>query len=389
MSRNPENLKVDNEHAIERLFVLDAIRPIMNEALVAQRLLTVGYVGIELKEKDGAPTPVRSLADGLATTVAVLLPTASVQTDPKIRRSRRQLQEQLLRQQASWPDIGAIKNSAHILCADHKPNEYGLPSKLYTNHQLEGLATWSDFESVILQLLKTVSPVAAPAWVNSQHALQESLITLVAETFKNTHDHARHEVNGAEVETSIRGLYARFYPLNEIANYPASDEASSPAERFTRSFLPQPAAKAGRGKPEPTVDGILEISILDSGPGMAAKWLGKDVTEVSPKEQYEAVLQCFKKGKTSTSGIGRGFGLAKVLSSIDALKGLISVRTNSIHVYRQFRTSGEVGWEENLDGSRTPKEQLFDWRKGWSPTPSKFESSRGTVVSFLIPMGAA
>lgn len=389
MSLSADELKSNEERAIARSFVLDAIRPIMNEALVAQRLLTLGFNGIELKESDGGPTPIHSLSNGLATTVAAFLPSTLIQGDPKTKRARRQWQEQLLRQQASWPDIGAVKNSAYILCADHKPNEYGLPSQLYTNHQLEGLATWSDFESILSQLLRTVSPVASPAWINSKSSLHESLVTLIAETFKNTHDHARQEVSGAEVETSIRGLYVRFYPLDEIANYPLSDKASSPAERFVKSFLPHSVAKGVRVQSAPSVNGVLEISILDSGPGMAAKWLGKDVTETPPKEQYEAVLQCFRKGKTSTGGIGRGFGLAKVLSSIDALKGLISIRTNCIHVYRQFRTSAEVGWEEHSDGSRSPKEQMFDWKKGWSPVPSKFENSRGTVVSFLIPMGAA
>jgi hypothetical protein len=389
MSLKADEIQADEAGAITRSSILDAIYPIMNETLVAQRLLTIGLDDIRLTEEDGATTPIQNLSHGLAITVAALLPNASIENDSKLRRGRRQWQEQLLRQQNNWPDIGAVTDSTYILCADHKPNEYGLPSQLYTNHQLEGLCTWSDFELILSQLLKTVSPVASPAWVDSKSALHESLVTIIAETFKNTHDHARQEVGGAEVATSVRGLYARFYPLNQIAAYPQTDSVSTPAERYANSFFPQSISKGIRVQTVPSVNGILEISIFDSGPGIAAKWLGKDVAEISPREQYEAVLECFRKGKTSTSGTGRGFGLAKVLSSISALKGLISVRTNCIHVYRQFHTSGEIGWEENLDGSRTPKEQFFDWTKGWSPSPSKFKNSRGTVVSFLIPMGAA
>lgn len=389
MPISADDLNTDEKKNMKRSALLDAIHPIMNEALVAQRLLTIGLNGLNLVEGDGTQTPIQSLSSGLATSVASLLPPLSSQLDSKERRTRRKWQESLLRQQKNWPDMASVNSSAFLLCADHRPSEYGLPDQLYINHQLDGLATWKDFETLLSQVMKTVSPVLSPAWVSSQMALREALVTLVWETFKNTHDHARHEVNGAEVETSIRALYAHFYPVEEIANHRDSEGAASPAEHYLKSFSTRVVPKGVRTQPAPAVTGILEISIMDSGPGMAAKWLGRSVDDASPQEQYEAILQCFQKGKTTTGGIGRGFGLAKVLTSIDALKGLISVRTNGIHVYRQFRTSAGVGWEEQLDGTRSPKEQLFDWRKGWSPTPSKFENTRGTVVSFLIPMGAA
>ena len=137
----------------------------------------------------------------------------------------------------------------------------------------------------------------------------------------------------------------------------------------------------------PTISGFLELSILDSGPGMAARWLGRPVDDIDPQQQLEAVLQCFGKGRTSTTSLGRGFGLWKVLTSLKELHGFISVRTNSIHAFKQFGYTSGIGLEELPGGQRVQKEQLYDWKRGLSTTPSEYPHVRGTVISFLLPMG--
>jgi hypothetical protein len=67
---------------------------------------------------------------------------------------------------------------------------------------------------------------------------------------------------------------------------------------------------------------------------------------------------CFQKVKP-LHGLDGSLGL-QILNRIT--ERLISVHcTNGIHVYRQFRTSANVGWEEYLMAP-TPL-QLFDWKK--------------------------
>ena len=112
-----------------------------------------------------------------------------------------------------------------------------------------------------------------------------------------------------------------------------------------------------------------------------------DQVHLDPRLQLEAVLQCFGKGRTTTASPGRGFGLWKVLSSLIGLRGFISVRTNSIHAFRQFGYTAATGQEELPGGQRVPKEQLYDWKRGLSTEPSEYPHVQGTVISFLIPMG--
>lgn len=388
MPSNAESLILNADRRLSRRDVLEACRPLLAEAWVAQRLLTVGQEGLELIEDDSSVSGISTLGGRFSTTIAGMLSCLVRSADPRSRRDRRIWQDQLLRQQAQWPDIAATSAWTYLLCADYTPAEYGLPRQLYKNPLAGALAEWPDFDALLSSLLHSVSPAAAPAWIAASPALREALVTIVSETFKNTHDHARHEVDGAEVAASVRGIYARFYPLEDLAAEVTAEEAGNPALKFARTFVPKPQRPGALASAPPKVSGLLEISMLDSGPGMAAKWLRRTVDGTDAATQYEAVLQCFQKGKTSTGGSARGFGLAKVLHSVAALKGLISVRTNGIHVFRQFgHVAAGIGWEVRGDGSRSPKEMLYDWKKGLSSQPSLMPNLRGTVVSFLLPMG--
>ncbi len=362
-------------------------RRVLGEPLTAQRIVTASRLGLKLA--DGAEPLGVSLASWghtLPTAVAVLMPLAASITESSLKRARRKFQEQLLANQSNWPDLASVQNSAFLLCADHKPPEYGLPDQLYRQHKLEGLLPWAGVPQLLDHLTNAVSPSVAPAWIEARPALREALVTIFAETFKNTHDHAREDIDGSDLETSVRAIYARFYSMQDvIASIP--DDGVTQAERYVRSFAPRAVKPGVRVSDLPAVSGFLELSILDSGPGMAARWLRRPVHDLDPRQQLEAVLQCFGKGRTTTTSPGRGFGLWKVLISLTGLRGFISVRTNSIHAFRQFGYSATTGQEELPGGQRVPKEQLYDWKRGLSTVPSEYPHVQGTVISFLLPMG--
>ncbi len=375
------------QRIVSRQQIEIAGRRVLGEPLTAQRIVTASRLGLELA--DGAEPPGGSLAGwghSLPTAVAVLMPLAASVTESSLKRARRKFQEQLLANQSNWPDLASVQDSAFLLCADHKPPEYGLPDQLYRQHKPEGLLPWAGVPQLLDHLTKAVSPAVAPAWIEARPALREALATIFAETFKNTHDHAREDIDGSDLETSVRAIYARFYSMQDvIASIP--DDGVTQAERYVRSFVPRTVKPGVRVPDLPAVSGFLELSILDSGPGMAARWLRRPVHDLDPREQLEAVLQCFGKGRTTTTSPGRGFGLWKVLISLIGLRGFISVRTNSIHAFRQFGHTATTGQEELPGGQRVPKEQLYDWKRGLSTVPSGYPHVQGTVISFLLPMG--
>ncbi|WP_159069026.1 hypothetical protein [Burkholderia metallica] len=376
------------EVAVEKLLAAGA--PALAEPLVAQRVATVGQKGIVLSEAEGESSLAR-WGTHFSSAVAALQALPDSMADPKRRRERRKYQELLLLEQSRWPDLASVRSTAFILCADHKPPEYGLPRQLYSRQTPDSLLSWESFGPLLDQFISAVSPAEAPTWEAAGSMLREALTTIVYETFKNTHDHARSEVTGADVQTSVRGLYSRFYPINAVESALATLRlpTATPADRYLASFVQREPKPGVRIFPRPAVGGFLEISVFDSGPGMAARWIGKRKDFADGRSQLEAVLSCFQKGRTTTGSNGRGFGLWKVLMSLEQLRGFISVRTNSIHAYRQFGFAFDLVSTETTDGARVPKEQLLDWKRGLSTVPSNYPEVKGTVVSFLIPMGGA
>jgi len=84
--------------------------------------------------------------------------------------------------------------------------------------------------------------------------------------------------------------------------------------------------------------GLCEISILDTGPGMARRWLGKDYSDLTKEEEEKAVINCFNKYVTSDSTARyqvRGRGLNNVIKVIGN-SGYLIVRTGHVSLFRNF-----------------------------------------------------
>lgn len=383
-----DDVRVPSELKVNRADLDEFGRQLLGEPLVAQRLITSGAVVLDVG--DGATQSILELwGHTLASRVAALLPPPANSTSSAERRARRKYQVLLLTGQASWPDLASTTNTAFLICSDNQPPEIGLPVHLYPSQLPEGLLEYEEFYQLLDLLMRTVSPAVAPAWMSSRAGLREALATIVAETFKNTHDHARQEVNQSDVAHSLRGLYVRYYALGEIALLAEDRKGKeiSPALRFARGFLPKTSPPGVRLPATVPVEGVLEISVFDSGPGMAAKWLQRNVEGVAIQNQFDAVMSCFAKGRTTTGTQGRGYGLAKVLMKLKELHGFIGVRTNQLHVFRQFGWATDTAHNELDDGTRIPKAKLFDWKRNLVPLASERAAVKGTVVSFLIPMG--
>jgi len=361
---------------------------LLGDVLVAQRLISVGE--LELAEKSAQTIgPSMGWGHTLASLVAVLLAGTHAKNTPQERRTIRRFQEQLLRAQSVWPDLASTSDRAFLLCADHQPSEVGLPKHLYPSQDPGVLLSQSGFGPLIEKLINVVSPVPNPTWMSSGMGLREALMTILAETFKNTHDHARQDIDQSDISPSVRGIFARYASLQQIEAFVTAPRPQplTPAQSYANSFIPRKLPKGVREPVVPKVDGVLELSVFDSGPGMAARWLRRSVVGVPVREQLDAVMACFAKGQTSTDTQGRGYGLAKVLLRLRDLHGFIGVRTNQIHVYRQFGSRPDLAHRELTDGTRVPKEMLFDWKKNFSQSVTQLTPVKGTVVTFLLPMG--
>lgn len=321
----------------------------------------------------------KKIADTIPGAILTLLPNGKIQNVS--RRSTAIFREKFFGNQQNWPDL-AVNASSAIICIDSYSQ--GLPKQIYPNEGQDRLTDWDGFRNVIDGLIKSVASESDVRGKINDRANQIS--TIILELFKNTHDHARHSEDGKIIGDSIRGLYARFYPIEKLKSSISkrSDESLNQAEKYVQLLMRAPKQEQIKKR---DLSGFLEISIFDSGPGLAAKWLGGDISGHSPQEQLAAVMECFGKGRSSLSTSSRGFGLWKVLEELKHLKGMIRVRTNRVHALRQYAMLEELFRDQHKDGYSSPQVVMLDWRRGLTQRLSEYPVVEGTLISVLLPLG--
>lgn len=303
------------------------------------------------------------------------------------RRTAATFRKQFFDHQSRWPDL-AVSDSAFLLCVDSYPKD-GIPSHLYSD-QLHGQVTdWDGFRCFVDKLINSVVDESKIRGEILSKA--NNISTIFFELFKNTHDHARQRVDRSVIGESVRGIYSRFYPVEDFSDaYTKMMESPESMDALGNYLgrMMKPTRENRRGSvPKRDLSGFLELSVFDTGPGMAAKWLGREVSSCDAKEQYEAIINCLHKGNSSSTERGRGFGLWRVLQEISSIKGFIRIRSNNVHVFRQYEMLEKLHMQQHLDGRETPLEKFFDWRKQYSTTLSEYPHMTGTLISVMLPLG--
>jgi two-component sensor histidine kinase len=214
---------------------------------------------------------------------------------------------------------------------------------------------------------------------------QTALGTILSELLKNTHQHARHGYDSTELDYSVRAVYARYFSADALqASLVTKDEKRLNAlEQYIKRLTPQAAHQIKHGTKK-LVSGFLEISILDSGPGLPQRWLGRSTAHDPIETEFDALLSCFKKGASSSNKRTKGFGLHNVLNTMIELGGFIRIRSNRLHVFRAL--DYEVGIRQDPDTGEV-KQTFFDWHREFSDKVSAYGAINGSLVSLLIPLG--
>lgn len=288
--------------------------------------------------------------------------------------------------QKKWPDL-ALSNSAYLLCQDSYSD--GLPIQLYPNKNLKSVIDPKGFEYVVESMIQAV---VSEELIKGEIVKRSGSIALILhELFKNTHDHARSTFNDEIIGQSIRGLYCRFYTADQLSHEIINKDIvqKNAAELFAEKLITSRKLNYPGGKNTKPINGLLEISIFDSGSGLASKWRKGDVSNLDPQLQYQSVLECLKKGQSSIPSSERGYGLWKVLDTLRTLKGFISVRTNAVHSLRQFAfLENRAVSTTRVTRREVPLEIMYDWRRrGASEKLSDYPHYRGALISVLIPLG--
>lgn len=184
---------------------------------------------------------------------------------------------------------------------------------------------------------------------------------IVRELFTNTDKHARRDERGNILSKNFRCVIFNYSPISEKRITAWLKSGGGHKVKFAANWLSLISQNAVR---------LLEISVVDTGPGFARRWLNKGLDSISREEEVGAILSCFKKYQSTVSIPSSGSGLTNALQDIRKLRGWFGLRTGHVFVEKAF-----------LSG----KESL-SVEEGDITNIGTF--AEGSVATFLIPMSA-
>lgn len=251
-----------------------------------------------------------------------------------------------------------------LLVADQTSLRSLTPLYDRTADGIGSLRSEADFEKLANRLLST-------AVRERRRDLRFSAVELgvfLRELFANTHDHARTDLTGVPYRRSVRGIYISHHLLKPndtdglTGGYAPLEEYINTIERSRKGITNQ----------------FLEISVYDSGPGMASRVLrSTSLGQHTIMTEYEAVLRCLEDRYSTTGLDGRGMGLPRMLERLKEQRGFLRLRTGRLSLYQSFASSrGPV---------TDPDRRLRDSQTHGEPEHGLPEAA-GTVFTLLIPL---
>ena len=205
---------------------------------------------------------------------------------------------------------------------------------------------------------------AAPSSTNLDESTLSSLATFTHELFENTQDHAIADEHGQ--------VYRRHIELLNVG-WIASSEEDAKVDFFGNESLRAYWDALSAGQPGREKVSGFSFNFLDSGPGMAARLLGKPLFQMTEEEEANALRQCLNMHVTSKSTHATGLGLNAVLAEIAQAAGFIRIRSGRQAIFKCF-LPGSSGELQNLD---------FD---NWFGPHRQLPRVAGTLVSVFIPL---
>jgi hypothetical protein len=262
------------------------------------------------------------------------------------------------------------KTTIPLICIDNA-RRLTRPNRLY-NPLSDDVRSRRDFVDLLDAVMRTIIPRSRPL---SNRKLVTSAASLIYEAFLNTHEHAQADASGNLYRRSVRGVLigSRYIMRAQLA---ANARGHVPLVRYFNAWHPDsPAADYAQ---------FMEISIFDSGPGLAQTWLRKKgiietgirEDQVSVQDEFDAVLGCFRKGGTTKIGETSGNGLFRIMRVVSEHGGFIRVRSGRLTLLHVAGADEHIA-EEN--------EGLEDSITGGQPQEARAWAD-GTLITVMLPL---
>lgn len=260
------------------------------------------------------------------------------------------------------PGVAGSGAQVFLVCVDH--DRWAIPQCYFADERLRGR---DDFIALARASIKRATKAGQDSPVPPN--LYSAFGAIFHELFKNTHEHARHAIDGATLRRSVRGIIVnrRSWTQDDVEKVV---KESPPLRDYTGHKIVIGSDKRLR---------LLEISIFDSGIGLAAHRLGARWSEsTTPEEELTACEQCLQRWASSTDKPHKGTGLFEVATTLSALKGFMRIRTGRLSLYRDFVANP-------VSANGTENVQLLDWTTQ-TTSPTKMAPVAGVLFTMFFPV---
>ena len=223
--------------------------------------------------------------------------------------------------------VRGARNEFHSLLYERTPT----PKELKDREQHGRLVVDSNGMSNLLWRCLREYPLVSASYeheylIKQLNRKDNPLGQLLYESFKNTAEHAYLDINGKPPSRGMRSVTIAVQQVDRDEFKPSaviSSEWPAAAAYFERL----------RGKYRSPHDrkhiDVLEISILDSGPGFVRTISRTQAEDQESPDEVSLVARCFKKHQSAKSGPSSGIGLSRILESIHDLNGFMRLRTST------------------------------------------------------------
>jgi hypothetical protein len=260
--------------------------------------------------------------------------------------------------------------SVPIYCFDHDKSNRGLSRHLYNNFRELVNETTLGFN--LFNAFKKVGDFNKSAFRSGIKGSYDDFIAIIHELFTNTHEHAKTNELGYNLYPNIRALQLKFHkkPINKFIEQ--FQDYSGLIEYFNSGFQTNNLGELY----------LLEISILDSGPGFVKRYKKLSDYNLNINLEVEIIKQCLYRHNTSADGFRseiKGIGLDRVLQTLDG-KGLVRIKTGRADVIRDMKNN-RYHHHDNAN-----EIQLNDFKNNSTNDFTIYPAAEGTLLSIFYPL---
>ncbi|QBY56447.1 hypothetical protein [Cupriavidus oxalaticus] len=258
-----------------------------------------------------------------------------------------------------------------LCCFARAKNEYLLP--FYSRAHPSGLRSRGDFVWLTSKIIGACAPSAE--WRVSEQD-NTAIGTLIYELFRNTDEHATVDEEGRPYARNVRAVMAKFIAYDRDAHH---EQVVSDDPVFSGYLAENAAAHAAAtpGGDSPLQrTSFLELTVLDTGPGLVRRWMSRYGTPpagtLSIDDEVDIVKNCFALHATTKDTNASGGGLTYVLKTLSELNAYLRLRTGRICLVQDFSNTPA--------GSFEPRH--------WLENQKELSHTAGASYSIVIPLAA-